>query len=108
MQISNDDLGRMLGRMEAKLDEQVSASKRVEEAVASVDRKVTQRLDEHDARLRRLEVANPEQLAKTLSDHTKRIESLEQGAARAGVVAGIASGLTVSVLAALARAKLGL
>jgi L-ribulose-5-phosphate 3-epimerase UlaE len=108
LEISNDDLGRILGRMEAKLDEQVSASKRVEEAVASVDRKVTQRLDEHDARLRRLEVANPEELAKAISAHGKRIESLEQSAARAGVVAGIASGLTVSVLAALARAKLGL
>lgn len=108
MQISNDDLARILGRMEAKLDGQASAVKRVEEAVASVDRKVTQRLDEHDARLRRLEVANPEKLAQVVAEHGKRIEALEQGSAKAGVVAGIASGVTVSAVASFVRAKLGL
>jgi YesN/AraC family two-component response regulator len=108
MQISNDDLARILGRLEAKLDEQASTSKRVEEAVASVDRKVTRRLDEHDERIRKLEVTNPEKLSQTVSDHSKRIEALEKGAARAGVIAGLGSGVAMSVLIALAREKLGL
>lgn len=108
MQISNDDLGRILGRLEAKLDEQASAFKRVEDAVANVDCKVTQRLDEHDARLRRLEVANPKKLAQTVSEHTKRLEALEHGAVRSGVISGIASGVTVGALASLLRAKLGI
>jgi hypothetical protein len=108
LQVSNDDLGRILGRMEALLSEQVSATKRVEEAVANVDRKMTQRLDEHDVRLRRLEVANPEKIAEAVAAHGKRIEALEQTAARSGVIAGIASGVTVSALAAALRLKLGL
>jgi hypothetical protein len=108
MQISNDDLGRILGRLEAKLDEQGHAFKRVEDAVASVDRKLGQRLDEHDARLRSLEVANPEQIAKTVAEHTKRIEALEQGAARHGVIAGIGSAVAMSALIELFKKKIGL
>jgi transposase len=108
MQISNDDLARILGRLEAKMDEQARTSKRVEEAVASVDRKVAQRLDEHDARLRRLEVANPEKLAQAMAEHEKRIEALEQGAARNGVIAGIGSAVAMSALIELFKKKIGM
>lgn len=106
MQISNDDLGRILGRIEAKLDEQASASKRVEEAVAGVDRKVAQRLDEHDLRLRKLEVANPEKIAQAVSDHAKRIEALEQGAARTAAIAGVGSAAVISVVIEFIKQKL--
>jgi cysteine synthase len=108
MQIGENDLARILGRMEAMLEEQARSSKRVEESVAKIDLKVTQRLDEHEVRLRKLEVANPEQLAKDLAAHGKRIEALEQGAARNGVIAGIGSAVAMSALVELAKRKLGL
>lgn len=106
--ISNDDLARILGRMEAKLDGQVSASQRVEDGLAKLDAKVARRLDEHELRLRDLEVANPKKLAETINGHTQRIEALEKGAARAGVVAGVGSGVAMAVLIELIKKKIGL
>lgn len=108
MQISNDDLARILGRMEAKLDEQAGASKRVEAGLASLDIKVTARLDHHDQRLRDLEVTNPKKMGETVAGHALRIEALEKGAARAGVIAGIGSGLAMTVLVELIKKKIGL
>jgi hypothetical protein len=108
MQISNDDLARILGRMEGKLDEQVNASKRLEGGLANLDNKVSARLDDHDTRLRELEVANPKQIAETVVDHAARIQALEKGAAKAGVVAGVGSSLALAVLVELLKRKMGL
>jgi hypothetical protein len=107
MQISNDDLARILGRMEAKLDEQVHASKRMEGGLASLDSKVSRRLDEHDQRLRDLEIANPKKLGETVKGHDARIQALEKGAARAGVVAGIGSSVAIAALVEFMKRKLG-
>lgn len=108
MEISNDDLARILGRMEAKLDEQVNASKRVEGGLAILDAKVSRRLDEHDQRLRELEVANPKKLADAIKGHEARIQELERGAARAGVIAGVGSSLAIAAMIELLKRKLGL
>jgi hypothetical protein len=108
MQISNDDLARILGRIEGKLDEQANASKRLEGGLANLEMKVGVRLDDHDARLRELEVANPKKLAETVAAHTARLQALEQGAAKAGVVAGVGSSVALAVLIELLKRKLGL
>lgn len=96
--ISNDDLARILGRMEAKLDEQSKATLRMESGLASLDQKVARRLDEHDQRLRELEVANPAKLAQEIADHDARIVALEKGAAKAGVLAGVGSSVLVAAV----------
>lgn len=108
MQISNEDLARILGRMEGKLDEQVNVAKRLEGGLASLDSKVTRRLDDHDERLRKLEVANPEQIAKDVADHDKRIRALENGAAKAGVIAGVGSSVAVAAVVEFLKRKIGM
>ncbi|MBX9792944.1 MAG: hypothetical protein K2Y02_01455 [Burkholderiaceae bacterium] len=108
MEISNDDLARILGRMEAKLDQQASTSLRVENSLNSLDSKVTRQFAEHDQRLRELEVANPKRLAESVKGHEERIQALERGAAKAGVVAGIGSSLAMSALIEVIKHKLGL
>jgi hypothetical protein len=106
--ISNDDLARILGRMEAKLDAQGSATKRVEEGLSNLDAKVGLRLDQHDIRLRELEVANPKKLGETVANHALRIDALEKGAVRSGVIAGVGSGVVMAVLVELVKKKIGL
>ena len=101
MEISNDDLARILGRMEAKLDAQSVG-------LASLDAKVTMRLDEHDRRLRDLEVANPHALGEKVDAVEKRVAALEADSARAGMVAGAGSGLLIAVAAEYVKSKLGL
>lgn len=108
MQISNDDLARILGRMEAKLEAQLSTSKRVEEGLANLDQKMDRRFNEHEVRLRDLEVTNPKKLIESVGAHDLRIQALEKGAARAGVIAGIGSGVAMAVLVELAKKKFGL
>lgn len=98
MEISTDDLARILGRIEGKLDVQASATKRLEDSVASLDSKVTRRLDDHDQRLRELEIANPKKLAETVKSHEERIRKLETGEAKTGAVAGIASSVVVGAI----------
>ncbi|MBA5605849.1 hypothetical protein H3H36_10805 [Duganella sp. FT3S] len=107
MEISNDDLARILGRMEAKLDQQASTSLRVETSLTNLDAKVTRQFAEHDLRLRELEVANPKQLADKFKGHEDRIQALERGAAKAGVLAGIGSSLAIAALVELLKRKLG-
>ncbi|WP_136414802.1 hypothetical protein [Herbaspirillum sp. ST 5-3] len=108
MQISNEDLARILGRIEGKLDEQTNVSKRLEGSIAGLDAKVSRRLDEHDLRLRELEVANPKALKDRVDNHEERIRSLENGAAKAGVIAGVGSSVAVAALIELVKRKLGL
>ena len=107
MEISNDDLARILGRMEAKIDAQAGATMRVEEGLANLDAKVGLRLDQHDVRLRELEIVNPKKLAATVDAHGTRIDALEKGAARAGVIAGIGSGVAMAALVELVKHKIG-
>ena len=101
MEISNDELARILGRMEAKLDAQGQSSLRQETALAALDEKLTTRLNKHEERLRVIEVVNPERLAATVQEHEQRIQSLEKGAAKAGMIAGLASSLGVAALVEL-------
>lgn len=108
MQVSDDDLARILGRIEGKLDAQAGAIKRVEDGLAGLDEKVSMRLDDHDRRLRDLEVANPKELANKVKGHEDRIQALERGAAKSGVIAGVGSGLTMAVLVEIVKHKLGL
>ncbi|MFZ6775811.1 hypothetical protein ACO0LD_03190 [Undibacterium sp. Ji83W] len=107
MQISNDDLARILGRMEAKLDAQAQSSQRQEIALASLDTKLTQRLDGHESRLRVIEVANPAKIAESVKDHEQRIRALETSSNRAGVIAGIGSSVGVAVIVEIIKRKLG-
>lgn len=108
MQISNEDLARILGRMEGKLDEQANVAKRLEGSVAKLDEKVTRRLDDHDERLRKLEVANPEELAEKVKKHDERLRALENGAAKAGVIAGVGSSVAIAVVVEALKRKLGM
>ena len=108
MEVSNDDIARILGRMEAKLDSQAQSSVRMEGAIASLDQKLTQRLDGHENRLRNLEIANPKLLAESIADHDLRIQALERNAVKAGVIAGVASAAGIAVIVEYVKAKLGL
>lgn len=108
MEISNNDIARILGNIEANLATQMESSKRQEATLTSLDSKITQRLDGHEERLRTLEVANPAQIAKSVKDHEARLQSLERGAAKAGVIAGIGSSVGVAVIIEIAKRKLGL
>lgn len=84
MEISNDDLARILGRMEAKLDAQGQSSLRQEAALASLDSRLTSRIDGHEIRLR----------------------TLENGAAKAGVIAGISSSVGIAVIIEIVKRTL--
>lgn len=108
MEIGNDDLARTLGRMESKLDEQVNTSKRVEGALVNLDLKITQRLNEHDERLRQLEVANPTKLAETVREHADRIQALEKGAVKTGLITGIGASVVIAAAVEMMKNKLGL
>lgn len=91
MQISNDELARILGRIEAKLDAQG-------QGLSNLDAKVSRRLDEHEQRLRDMEIANPKKLADSLKGHEERIQALEKGAAKSGVLAGVGTSVLVGAL----------
>lgn len=108
MQVSNDDLARILGRIEGKIDGLESASTRQESALRSLDDKLTERLDKQELRLRQIEITNPKQIGETVKKHEERISALENRAARAGVVAGIGSSIGIAVLVEFAKRKLGL
>jgi hypothetical protein len=107
MQISNDDLARILGRMEAKMDAQAASSERLEGTLASLDKKLSQRVDGHEDRIRVLEVANPKMLSETIKDHEKRIRDLEHGSAKAGMIGGIGSGVGMAVIIEFIKSKMG-
>ncbi len=108
VRVSNDDLARILGRIESKLEGISAAQVRTEGAVAALDIKLTSRLDSHDQRLRTLEVANPASLAEKVSKHEERIRSLEQSGVRTGMIAGAGVSLGVSLLVTALKNKLGL
>ncbi|OON62299.1 hypothetical protein B0920_02130 [Massilia sp. KIM] len=108
MEISNNDLARILGRIEANLEAQGKTSARIESAVEALDEKLTGRLDDHDLRLRALEKTDPAGMAQTIAGHEKRLAELEKGAARAGVIAGIGSSAGMAILVELLKKKIGM
>jgi threonine synthase len=108
MEISNNDIARILGNIEANLQTQMQSSVRQEAALASLDTKISLRLDGHDERLRQLEVINPAQIAESVKDHEERLQSLERGAAKAGVISGVGSAVGMAVIIEIAKRKLGL
>lgn len=112
MEVSNDDIARILGRMEAKLDAQTQSVARLEGAIATVDLKLTQRLDKHESRLRELEIANPKALAETVAEHAERIQKLEKdavkNAVKIGLVSGAGSAIGIGLIVEIVKAKLGL
>lgn len=108
MEISNNDIARILGNIEAKMDAQMQSSQRHEQSLLRLEKTLTDRADDHDERLRTLEVANPAQIAKSVKDHEARLQSLERGAAKAGVIAGIGSSVGIAVIVEIAKRKLGL
>ncbi len=101
MEISNNDLALMLGRMEGKLDAQAVG-------LTALDAKVSTRLDEHDRRLRELEVANPKVIGEKVEAAEKRLAALEADSARVSVIAGAGSGLAMAAITEYLRHKLGL
>ena len=108
MEISNDDLARMLGRMEAKIDAQAQSSIRMETALSNLDQKLTSRLDGHECRLRDLEIANPKLIAETVAAHAKRIQALENGSAKTAALAGVGSAICIAAIVEFVKSKLGL
>ncbi len=108
MEVSNNELARILGRMEEKMDAHGKSMDRQEAQLAAVDKKLTNRLDQHDERLRMLENMNPEQQALLLQEHEIRIRKLETDGARAGAISGAASGIGIAVIIEMIRQKMGL
>ncbi|NDP58018.1 MAG: hypothetical protein GZ090_01485 [Oxalobacteraceae bacterium] len=108
MEISNNDIARILGNIESKVDAQMKSSERHEKSLLRLEIKLTERVDGHEQRLRVLEVANPQQIAEDLAAHEKRIRSLEHGAAKAGVISGVGSAVGMAVIIEIAKRKLGL
>lgn len=111
MSITNEDIARILGRIEGTLEAQGADFKQglsdLKNGMASLEEKQSKRLDDHDARLRELEISNPKLTAETVADHAKRLANLEKGAAKAGMIGGMASGVGVAVLVELVKKKLG-
>ena len=78
MEISNNDLARMLGNIEAKAAMQMAA-------IADLKTEVVKRLD----------------------DHEKRLRDLEKGAAKSGAIAGVGASLVVAVIVETIKRKMG-
>lgn len=85
MEISNNDLARILGNIEANVAAQMNSSVRQEAAIARLDEKMSKRLD----------------------DHEKRLRDLEKGAAKSGAIAGVGASLGVAVIIEIIKRKLG-
>ncbi len=78
MEISNNDLARMLGNIEAKAAMHMAA-------IADLKTEVVKRLD----------------------DHEKRLRDLEKGAAKSGAIAGVGASLVVAVIVETIKRKMG-
>jgi len=108
MEISNEQLALILGRMEGKLDAQVESSLRQEGALANLDKKLSDRADAHEGRIRALEISNPQQIGETMDDHEKRIRALEHGSAKAGMIGGLGAGIGTAVIIEWLKRKIGM
>ncbi|MDO8180169.1 MAG: hypothetical protein Q7T62_18125 [Undibacterium sp.] len=107
MDISNNDLARILGNIEANVATQMQSSLRQEAAITALDQKMTHRLDGMDGRLREIEKINPAKIAEAVKDHTTRINALEQGSARNAALAGMGASLAVAAVVEFIKRKLG-
>lgn len=108
MEISNNDIARILGNIEAKMDAQMKSSERHEQSLLRVEKKLTERADGHEMRLRMLEASNQPRIAESVQDHEDRLQLLERDAARTGIIAGIGSSVGVAVIVEIVRRKMGL
>lgn len=108
MEISNNDIARILGNIEAKVDSQMRSSERHEQSLLRVERKLTDRVDGHELRLRTLEVANPAQIAEDIKGHEARLKMLENGAAKSGAIAGVGASIGIAVIVEIVKRKLGI
>lgn len=107
MDISNNDLARILGNIEAKVDVQMQALNRHENSLLRVEKALTERADGLDKRLREVEQANPVELAKSIKSHSERLNVLEQGSAKSGLIAGVGSSLGIAVIVEIIKRKMG-
>lgn len=107
MDISNNDLARILGNIEAKVDVQMQALNRHENSLLRVEKALTERADGLDKRLREVEQANPVELAKSIKSHGERLNILEQGSAKSGLIAGVGSSLGIAVIVEIIKRKMG-
>lgn len=107
MDISNNDLARILGNIESNVAAQMQSSLRQEAAMASLDSKISKRLDNHDERLRVIEQVNPAQMAEAIKSHSSRLSELEKGAARSGAIAGVGASLTVAAVVEFFKRQMG-
>lgn len=107
MDISNNDLARILGNIEANVATQMQSSLRQEAAITALDQKMTHRLDGMDSRVREIEKINPAKIAETVKDHNSRINALEQGSAKNAVLAGMGASLAVAAVVEFIKRKLG-
>jgi len=108
MEISNNDIARILGNIEAKMDAQMKSSERHEQSLLRVEKKLTERADGHETRLRMLEASNQPRIAESVQDHEDRLQLLERDAVRTGIIAGIGSSVGVAVIVEIVRRKMGL
>lgn len=107
MQVPEDNLARILGNIESNLSNLVESSKKHEASLLRMENTFTKRIDDHDQRLRELEISNPSAMAEALKNHHERISSLEKSSARAGALAGLGSSVLVAGLIEYVKHKIG-
>lgn len=107
MDISENNLARILGNIESKMDHLMASSQKHEESLVRMETTLTKRMDDHDERLRELEVANPIKLGETLKGHDKRLSDLEKTSARAGALAGLGASVLIAGLVEYVKRKIG-
>lgn len=104
---SNHDIAVTLGRMDAKLDAQTQSSARQEGQLKELDHKLTTRLNNHDERLRDLEIANPTAIGTTVKSHEQRLQELEKKGVKYAVATSAVGSIGMALLLEWAKQKLG-
>jgi len=107
MQVPEDNIARILGNIESNLTHLLESSKKHEASLLRLENTLTKRIDNHDERLRDIEVINPANMAKTIENHDERISELEKKSARAGALAGLGSSVLVAGLIEYVKHKIG-
>jgi hypothetical protein len=105
MEISNNDLARILGNIESTVKSQMESSLRQEAAIAALDNRVGARLDDQERRIRSIEVINPAKHAETLKKHDERLTQLEKNSARAGAIAGLGGSVLIAAAIEYIKSK---
>lgn len=107
MQVPEDNLARILGNIESNLNHLLESSKKHEASLLRMENTLTKRIDNHDERLRDIEVTNPAAMVETIKSHHERITELEKKSARAGALAGLGSSVLVAGLIEYIKHKIG-